>query len=345
MNVPPKTALVILNYNGKAYLEKFLPSIIQYNPAGVEIIIGDNASTDESIPFVKKFYPLIRIISLNKNYGYAEGYNQTLKQVDADYYFLLNSDVELKESWHPLIDFMDSNPDAAACQPIINSQSNPTHFEHAGAAGGYIDSLGYPFCKGRILDFIEENKGQYHQTSEIFWATGAALMVRSKVFHEVGAFDGDFFAHMEEIDWCWRAKNKGWKIFACPDVIVYHVGGATLSYNSPRKVLLNFRNNLSMIIKNQSTGRLWYVLPSRFVLDTIAAIKFLTEKNMGAFIAVFKAYRETFGQLSTLIKKRKQIKNIAFHNKPDDHGVLHGSILWQFYLLKRKTFNLLKGIS
>ncbi|MEP7267315.1 MAG: glycosyltransferase family 2 protein [Saprospiraceae bacterium] len=343
MSPSSKTALVILNYNGRNYLERFLPSVLLYTPYEVDIIVGDNASTDDSIQFIKNKFPTVKIISLATNFGFAEGYNQVLKQVEADYYFLLNSDVELKESWQPLIDCLDTEKLVAAVQPKILSHSNPAYFEHAGAAGGWIDNWGYPFCAGRILDTIEKDKGQYDQSGEIFWASGASMMVRSKVFHDLGGFDGDYFAHMEEIDWCWRAKKCGWKVMALPIVKVYHIGGGTLAYNTPRKVFLNFRNNLATIIKNESILKLLYLIPLRKMVDFTAAIQFLIKGNAASAKAIFQAYFNIYQWLPVLIKKRKLIHQLSKGKSFDKSGIFRGSLIINYFILGKRKFSQLKN--
>lgn len=333
-----KAALVILNFNGKNFLERFLPSVIKYSLPYVKIIVGDNNSTDDSVSFLKEHYPAIDTVILNQNYGFAEGYNQVLKHIDAGYYFLLNSDVELKESWEPMVHYLDNNPGVAAVQPKILSHAQPDHFEHAGAAGGWIDELGYPFCAGRILNKFEEDRGQYDNRSEIFWASGAAMLVRANLFHELGGFDGDYFAHMEEIDWCWRAKKNGWKIMAMPEVKVFHIGGGTLPYHSERKIFLNFRNNIATLIKNEPGGKLLYVLPVRLILDAVAMIQFFVKGNAKGSIAIIKAYINILKWIPSLIKKRKIIGLQTVGKKFESGGLFHGSLLYRFFILRKKSF-------
>jgi len=337
----PHTALVILNYNGKVYLEQFLPSILKFTPAGVEVIVGDNKSTDDSIAFLKHEFPRVQVIENDENYGFAKGYNEVLKRVKADYFFLLNNDVELRTSWLPLITAMDVDPQLAACQPKILSFQQPNRFEHAGAAGGWIDSLGYPFCKGRILDQFEQDQHQYDQQSEIFWASGAAMMVRAELFHQLGGFDEDYFAHMEEIDWCWRAKKCGWKIKSVPLVPVFHIGGGTLPYRSNNKIFLNFRNNLATVFKNEIPAKLIYILPLRFFLDGIALITFFVQRNTGGAKAVFNAYIQFIKWMPALIKKRKQFLHFTKDRKINSNGRFRGSLIFSFYILRKKTFKAL----
>ncbi|MEO6303690.1 MAG: glycosyltransferase family 2 protein, partial [Bacteroidia bacterium] len=259
MNIPA-VAIIILNYNGKIFLEKFLPNIIQNSP-GHKIYVADNGSTDDSISFLKENYKQVNVIDLKANYGYAKGYNLALKQVPEDYYVLLNSDVEVASNWiEPVIDLMQKNENIAACQPKLIDFKNRDLFEYAGASGGYIDKYGYPFCRGRIFNSLEQDKGQYNTTAEVFWATGACLFVKAKAFWQVNGFDGDYFAHMEEIDLCWRLKNVGYSIYVQPASVVYHVGGGTLNKLSSRKTFLNFRNNLITLTKNHSPRFLFFKL-------------------------------------------------------------------------------------
>jgi GT2 family glycosyltransferase len=338
MKEAPLTALVILNYNGRKFLEQFLPGVVQYSPKESLLVVGDNASTDDSVDFLKKTYPQINCIVLDKNYGFAEGYNQVLKQVTADYYFLLNSDVELKSSWQPLIDALNINPGVVAAQPKILSYYQPDHFEHAGAAGGWMDALGYPFCIGRILNHTEEDHHQYDQSVQLFWCSGAAMIVRSKAFHDLGGFDGDYFAHMEEIDWCWRAKQCGWSVISVPMVAVYHIGGGTLPYHSENKIFLNFRNNLATLFKNEPVIPLLYKIPFRMVLDLVAAISFLFRNNIKGSKAVIKAYIQFIRWLPQLIRKRKKIKAIATGKTFNNLGLYRGSILVEYFIKGHKTF-------
>ncbi|MEO5583748.1 MAG: glycosyltransferase family 2 protein [Saprospiraceae bacterium] len=334
----PSTALVILNYNGRQYLEKFLPSVIKYSSRDTLMVVGDNNSTDESVIFLQTHYPTVRIISLDKNYGFAEGYNQVLKQIKTEYYFLLNNDVELRSTWTSLIKTLHLNPKLAAAQPKILSYAQPTQFEHAGAAGGWLDTLGYPFCQGRIFDFIEKDMNQYDQQNGIFWASGAAMMVRASVYHEIGGFDKDYFAHMEEIDWCWRAKRCGWNIMSVPDVSVFHVGGGTLPYQSGQKIFLNFRNNLATLFKNDSILNLIYKLPIRFILDAATALSFLIKKNPKGSMAVARAYINFIQWIPALISKRKVINQLSNGTTFIPEGLFKGSILIEYFIKGHKTF-------
>lgn len=330
----PKVSIVILNWNGRYFLEKFLPSVYNSTYPNIEFVVGDNGSTDDSVAFVEEFFPLVRIIENDKNYGFAGGYNKILEQVDADYYVLLNSDVEVTPNWvEPVIELMEKE-DFVAAQPKIRAYHKKTHFEHAGAAGGYIDSLGYPFCRGRILHVVEEDKGQYDNVKEIFWATGAALFIKSSVWKEVGGFDADFFAHMEEIDLCWRLKNRGYRIGYCPDSVVYHVGGGTLNTSNPKKTYLNFRNNLIMLQKNLPTVKAVAVIFIRFWMDLLALIQFLLQGKAKDAWAISRAHQHFLLHLFKNSKKRK--KNSA---KTNNFGIYRKSIIWDFYVNKIHKFS------
>ncbi len=332
-----KVAVVILNWNGKNFLEKFLPSVIAYNNSCSEIIVADNQSTDDSLAFLKTYYPQIRVIVNNENGGFAKGYNDALKKIEAEYFVLLNSDVEVTANWiDEVICLMDSDKMIAACQPKIKSFSDKKMFEYAGAAGGFIDKYGYPFCRGRILENIEEDKNQYNDVKEIFWATGACLFVRSNYFYEVGGFDEDFFAHMEEIDLCWRLKNRGYKIMYCPTSTVYHVGGGTLNKTSPKKTYLNFRNNLILICKNHPPKYFLLKLFIRMKLDGLAGIKFLFSGQFSHFIAVIKAHYSFYSTLGKTIEKRKKIKSEV--TTYTTSAVYLHSIVADFYIRGKKIF-------
>ncbi len=299
-----KVAVVILNYNGKGYLEQFLPSVIDNTPEA-EVVVADNASNDGSIEFLKENFPKIRLIQLTENLGFAGGYNQALSQIQAEYFVLLNSDVQVSESWlNPIIQFLDNNETYAACQPKILDFNKKDHFEYAGAAGGFIDVFGYPFCRGRIFNTLEEDKGQYDDSIDISWGSGACLAIRSKTFLMVEGFDTDFFAHMEEIDLCWRIQNSGYKIKNVPNSVIYHVGGGTLSKSSPFKTYLNFRNGMNLIIKNLPSGGLVWKLPIRILLDWIAAFKFLLDGGPKHCFAVLKAHGKVLFTFFQTIKKR-----------------------------------------
>ena len=303
-----KTAVVVLNWNGKAWLEKFLPTLVKHSQEAT-VFVADNASTDNSVDFVKNNFPNVKIIINATNGGYAKGYNDALKQIDAEYFVLINSDIEVTEGWlSPIIDLMDSDKKIAACQPKLLDYNKRNTFEYAGASGGFIDNLGYPFCRGRIFDDLEVDKGQYNDAVEVFWATGACLFVRAEHFNEIGGLDEDFFAHQEEIDLCWRLKNKGYKIMVQPKSIVFHVGGGTLNSGSPFKTHLNFRNNLFMLFKNLPASSLFTTIPIRLVLDGVAALTFLNkEKGFQHVLAIAKAHFIFYFEIPKLMVKRQKI--------------------------------------
>ena len=306
----PSTAVVILNWNGKNFLEQFLPSLIEHTKSDVEIVVADNASTDDSISFLTINYPDIRVIRNPQNDGFARGYNLALKQVKADYYVLLNSDVEVTENWlEPIISLMEQDEKIGACQPKIRSYHHRNSFEYAGAAGGYIDEYGYPFCRGRLFLTVEEDHGQYDDTVEISWASGACLFLRSDLFHQLGGLDEDFFAHMEEIDFCWRLHNYGYRVMYSPDSTVYHIGGGTLPKASWRKTYLNFRNNFMLLYKNLPANYLFKVFATRLILDGVAAMKFLFQAGFKNFWAVGHAHISFYLALPSLRKKRRNLKH------------------------------------
>ncbi len=334
-----KIAVVILNWNGKKFLERFLPNVIQHSADRAEVIVADNASTDDSVDFLKQNFPHIRLIQNAENGGFSKGYNEALNNVDADYFVLLNSDIEVTPNWiQPVIDLMESDTDIAVCQPKIRSYFNREEFEYAGAAGGFIDRFGYPFCRGRMFNTMETDSGQYDNACEVFWATGAAMFVKASVYKEFGGLDDDFFAHMEEIDFCWRVKNAGYKVMYCPDSTIYHIGGGTLPKQSSRKTYLNFRNNLSLLYKNLYASELFFVFFMRFFLDQIAAVKFLSEGNFSDFCAVYKAYWHFIKMIPKNQKKRRRQTTICKHHT----GVYPFSIVWKYYIQKKKTFSVLK---
>lgn len=338
MRTHPSVAVVILNWNGITFLQKFLPSVLQSRYPGLRIIMGDNASGDDSVAFVQQHYPQVEVIKNDRNYGFSEGYNRVLKQVQSDYYVLLNSDVEVTENWiSPVIELMEQDPLIAACQPKIKSFIQKDHFEYAGAAGGFIDRFGYAFCRGRIFHHLEKDEGQYNTSGEIFWASGAALFIRTELFHEAGGLDPHFFAHMEEIDLCWRLKNRGYKIVYCADAEVYHVGGGTLAAESPRKVFLNFRNNLIMLQKNLPGIKAFWVIFMRFFLDLLAWLRFLSEGKFSHAWAVNKAHAVFLWKQPCWIRNRK--KELSYLRRPDYEGYYKGSIVLDFFLKKKKRFS------
>jgi GT2 family glycosyltransferase len=333
-------AIVILNFNGKKHLETFLPSVINTSYSNAKIIIADNGSTDDSLSFLAAHYPSITCLQRNTNEGFAGGYNWALSLVNSDYYVLLNSDVKVQPGWlEPMVSLLDSNTSIAACQPKILSYSNPTSFEYAGAAGGWIDALGYPFSRGRVFDVCEMDKGQYNNASPIFWATGASLFIRSKCYKEMGGLDESFFAHQEEIDLCWRLHNAGYSIMSCPESVVYHVGGGTLPRGG-RKVFLNFRNNLLMLGKNLPFSELLWKIPIRFCLDAISAWKGVLQGDFSFFYAIVKAHMSVMAIWTRQLLKNNT-KGGAIPKKPMKTipGVYNGSIIWQYFIKKQTKFS------
>ena len=334
-----KVAVVILNWNGEKMLRRFLPGIITHTKG--KVYVADNHSDDDSLKLLADEFPSVQTIVLDKNYGFAEGYNKALSQVDADYYVLLNSDIEVEDDWlTPLVDYMDAHPEIAACQPKIRSFHNKQYFEYAGAAGGYIDKLGYPFCRGRIFDSVEKDEGQYDAIRSVFWATGAAMMVRRDVYFAVGGLDGRFFAHMEEIDLCWRMRSRGYGIVCVPASKVYHVGGGTLPKENPHKTFLNFRNNLYMLYKNLPETELKLVLRQRYWLDILAAFVFLLKGEVRSFRAVFAAHREFDRTKSDFLLSRQE--NMLRTNGNDIPEILKDSILWAYHIKRKKHYSQLQ---
>ena len=327
-----RVAIVILNWNGRGMLERFLPSVIKYSE-GYDVVVADNGSTDDSVAFLTERYPEVRLLRFDKNYGFAGGYNMALRQVEAEYYVLLNSDVECTPHWiEPVLEMMDRDPQFAVAQPKLMMYDRRDTFEYAGGAGGFIDRYGYPFCRGRLFSTLERDHGQYEEEADIFWATGACMFVRASVWHQLGGLDADFFAHMEEIDFCWRVKQTGYMVRYCPQSTVYHVGGGTLPKSNPLKTLLNFRNNLSMLYKNLPEESLRKVMAMRMLLDKVAAVKFLMEGHWGEFIAVWKAHKEFRAWKAALSEKRAAIqpRNVS--------QVYQGLLLVEYYLLHHSTF-------
>lgn len=335
-----QTAVVILNYNGAGMLRRFLPSVIEYSPEA-SIYVADNGSSDESCDVIRNEFPAVKLMVLDHNYGFAEGYNRALAQVDEEYAVLLNSDVEVTRGWlSPMTQFLDSNPEVAACQPKLLSFKQKDFFEYAGAAGGFIDKWGYTFCRGRIFNTVERDSGQYDDTTDVFWATGAALMIRNEVYKNNGGLDGRFFAHMEEIDLCWRIRSRGYRIACVPQSHVYHVGGATLKKENPQKTYLNFRNNLLMIYKNAPDCQLKKIMLFRKVFDNVAALKFLASGDYAAFKAVRKARRDFKTMRSGYDKARAENMKLAVTTRIPE--VLKSSILYKYYLGFKHTYSSLK---
>ena len=329
-------SVVILNWNGSAMLQRFLPSVIRYSEEA-EIIVADNGSTDHSIDLLQEKFPSVRILPFRENYGFAEGYNRAIQQIETPYVLLLNDDVEVTPHWlKPLLTFMNHHPEVAACQPKILSETNREVFEYAGACGGFIDHLGYPYCRGRIFNHVEKDRGQYDQVCPIFWATGAALLVRTDVFRKEGGLDKRFFAHMEEIDFCWRLRSRNYGIYCIPQSTVYHVGGGTLPKSHPRKTFLNFRNNLLMLYKNLPEERLNFTLRIRYLLDLIAALKMLLSGQAKESMAIVKALR-TFVKIRHDFDRQRE-ENLQKQQLKDIPEMRNESLLVAFYLKKKKKF-------
>ena len=330
----PVAKIVILNWNGAEHLRRFLPSVVAAAPAGVEVIVADNGSTDDSLAVLAAGFPSVTVLRMDRNYGFAGGYNRALEHIEADYYLLLNSDVETPEGWlAPILDCLDRNPDVAVAAPKLISYADRTEFEYAGAAGGFIDYLGYPFCRGRILRRVEKDRGQYDDGRDVFWVSGAAFCCRADVFRALGGFDGDFFAHMEEIDFCWRAQLAGYAVRVEPRSCVLHVGGGTLPNNSPQKIYLNFRNNLCMLFKNLSPLSFWPVLFARMALDGAAALVFLAQGRPDFFRQVFRAHMDFHRRRGSLHRKRHVIQR---GRVASSRWIFRGSIVLRHALGRRR---------
>lgn len=328
------TAIVILNFNGEKHLSNFLPSVLKNSNPENEIWVIDNCSTDNSVDFLKNNFPTVKIVINTQNGGFAKGYNDGLKSIKSQYYILINSDIEATENWdNPLIDLLKSDKEIAACQPKIKSYKNRSKFEHAGAAGGFIDKYAYAFCRGRIFADAEEDLGQYDDTCEIFWATGAAMAIKADLFHEIGGFDEDFFAHMEEIDLCWRLKNNGYKIYYTAQSTVFHLGGGTLDYQSPKKVFLNFRNNLFMILKNVPSNKVYQLILLRLFLDGLAGIKFFSNSGFAHLNAIIQAHFSFYKSFFEMKNKRYAIKV-----ESNNTGTYRGILFIDYFAKGRKKF-------
>ena len=331
-----KIAIVILNWNGQKLLAQFLPSVVNFSSQEATIYIADNASTDSSIDYAKEFFPSIKIVKNAVNDGYAKGYNDALKEIDADIYCLLNSDVEVTDNWlQPIVDVFKADQKTAIIQPKLLDFKDKTKFEYAGAGGGFLDLYGYPYCRGRVFNHLETDKGQFNDVKDVFWASGACLFIRSKVYHQLDGFDEDYFAHQEEIDLCWRAQSIGYKIKYVGNSTVYHVGGATLQDSDPRKTYLNFRNSLLNVVKNVPNKWFLFVIFSRLLLDGIAGIKFIIELRPIHTWAIIKAHFSFYQNFNKFLKKRKKLVKKKDYN-------LHTSIVWQYFTLGRNKFNNLK---
>jgi len=332
----PKVAIVILNWNGQAYLEKFLPSVLATAYENFEVIVSDNGSTDGSVSFLQNEFPRVKLTRLDTNYGFAKGYNLALENLQADFYALINSDVEVEPGWlTPIIDLLEQDKMNAACQPKLLSHGNRNIFDYAGGAGGWLDSLGYPFARGRIFDICEVDKGQYNTSEQVFWVTGAAMIIRSNVFHEMKGFDNYFFAHQEEIDLCWRMQLAGYKLYACPVSVVYHVGGGTLPRGNSLKTYLNFRNNQIMLYKNLPWSQKWWKIPFRIFLDAVSGWKGLLMGDGGYFLAILRGHLSFFKWI--LFKQNQSVFPIKRVAKPT--GVYPGNLVWQHFVKGKKYFS------
>lgn len=334
-----KVAVVILNWNGINYLRKFLPALVSHTPQDyASLYVADNGSSDSSVAWLKENMPEIQVIGLMENHGFAEGYNLALQQIEATYFVLLNSDVEVTENWlEPLYRMMEENEEIAACMPKIKSYNDPSYFEYAGAAGGYIDKYGFPFCRGRIFHHTEEDLGQYDQPKDIFWASGACLMIRSDIYTRAGGLDPYFFAHMEEIDLCWRIKNLGHRICFNPGSTIFHIGGGTLPKKNHKKTYYNFRNNLILLIKNLPEPKYRRTIIKRILLDKIAAGYFLVKLDFGELWAVLKAYLSVLVHLRKILRFRKQLKEKI---QPGYHPEIYNkSIVYKFFIKGVKTYS------
>ncbi|WP_310381032.1 glycosyltransferase family 2 protein [Flavobacterium sp.] len=332
-----KIAVVILNWNGVKLLEQFLPSVVQFSPEAT-VYVADNASTDDSIAFVNEHFPTVKIIKNETNLGFAGGYNEALKHIDADIYALVNSDIEVTENWlKSIAETFENEPKTAIIQPKILDYKNKNYFEYAGAAGGFIDKYGYPFCRGRVFETLEKDNGQYDDNCEIFWASGACFFIRSRVYRELKGFDADFFAHQEEIDLCWRAFNKGYKIKYNSQSVVYHVGGATLQQGNPKKTFLNFRNSLLMLTKNLPKENFYTILFNRLILDGIAGIQFLFQGKFKHFIAILKAHYSFYQLFTANYKKRAPFQVKKYYKTK--------SIVYLYFIKKNKVFSTIFDIT
>ncbi|MEO7265771.1 MAG: glycosyltransferase family 2 protein [Ferruginibacter sp.] len=332
----PSVAVVILNWNGKNFLQQFLPSVLSSTYKYKRVIVADNASTDDSVLFIKEHFPMVEIIINPVNEGFAKGYNSALKKIESDYYVLLNNDVEVSAGWiEPIVKLMEQDKNIAACQPKILSYADKNKFEYAGAGGGWIDNLGYPFARGRVLDYCEDDHGQYDEAKPCFWASGAALFVKAHLFHKAGGLDEYFFAHQEEIDFCWRLQLNGYIVFCEPASVVYHVGGGSLHKSNSNKTYLNFRNNLIMLYKNMPLQEKPWKLPLRWLLDVVAAFKHLFAGDGAHFIAVGKAWCHFFSWI--FLHQHKSV--FAQERMPINHGRYNGSIIRDYYLKKKKRFS------
>ncbi|MBU6341971.1 MAG: glycosyltransferase family 2 protein [Bacteroidetes bacterium] len=333
--------IVILNYNTRAHLATYLPSVVQHSK-GYRIVLVDNGSPDDSVEYARRHFPEVELLVLPQNYGFAAGYNEALKQIEGAIYLMLNSDVEVTANWiEPVLELMRRDPDVAIAQPKILAWTDKTRFEYAGAAGGWIDALGYPFCRGRIFGHVEEDRGQYDAVQSCFWASGAAFFIRAELYHNLGGFDGDYFAHNEEIDLCWRVKRAGYKVVCAPQSTVYHLGGGTLEYESPRKVFLNFRNSLFSLLKNAPAAQLFLLIPARLLLDGVAALRFALKGQFRAIRSILQAHGSFYRNFSATLEKRRRIYQLIAQYRigPENKdGIFRGSIVFRHYIRRVKEF-------
>jgi GT2 family glycosyltransferase len=337
------TAVVILSYNGTKWHQLFLPKIVEEsdNGPGYEVILADNASTDDTLQYVKDNFPTVKTLQISINHGFANGYYEALKQIQAKYYILLSADFEVTEGWFPpLHEAMERDTQLAACQPRIRYWRDREFFEYAGAGGGFMDKYGYLFCRGRIFFDIEKDQGQYNDNIEVFWASGGCLVVRADLYHKVGGLDHDFYAHMEEVDLCWRLKNAGYKIGYVGQSIVYHVGGSVISYGSPQKLYYNFRNNLVLLVKNEKGSKLLWLFPLRFVLDGVAGLRLLLTGNAKQTLTIIKAHFHFYREMGKWFRRRRENKKLIVHR--NESGIYSRSIVWDYFLLRKKKFSDLK---
>lgn len=333
-----KVAVVILNWNGENYLKQFLPSVVAYSSSDdVEVWVADNGSTDNSLKLIENDFKTVKVLKLDKNYGFTGGYNRALKQIKAKYFVLLNSDIEVTANWiEPIVEYMDKNPKVGAAMPKLLAYHNKHEFEYAGAAGGFIDKFGFPFCRGRLLSETEIDSGQYNDSIDVFWATGACMFVQAELFNSMGGLDEDFFAHMEEIDFCWRIKNRGFRVVYIPQSEVYHVGGGTLPNNNPRKLFLNYRNNLYLLYKNLPKGRVARVLLFRMILDGASAAMYLLQGKVSFFMAVPRAHIAFYSSIGNFTKKRKE--NLKLRTVHHHSEMFRRSIIYSFFVRKVRKF-------
>ncbi len=339
------TAVVILSYNGTKWHELFLPKIVEQATCGYEVIVADNASTDDTLQYVQANFPSVKTLQIAVNHGFANGYYEALKQIQAKYYILLSADFEVTDGWFPpLHEAMERDEMLAACQPKIRYWRDRECFEYAGAGGGFMDKYGYLFCRGRIFFDIEKDHNQYDDNIEVFWASGGCFMVRAELYHKVGGLDHDFYAHMEEVDLCWRLKNAGYKIGYIGSSIVYHVGGSVISYGSPQKLYYNFRNNLILILKNEKGSRLLWLFPFRFILDGIAGLRLLLTGNIKHTFIIVKAHFHVYREIGKWLGRRRNNKMLINNSSKgrNEEGIYNRSIVWDYFLLKRKKFTDLK---